>query len=131
MRVVVGFDPGRSRSIQRSFTVRGDAALAARARRELVAEYGSTRAGVSHAASAVTVGELLEGYLGSAHLWKPATLSSHRHVVSTLAEDPLCRCRLQSLTPAVMRTAICRWHDEGVSVPKVSARWLLIRGAVS
>jgi integrase len=131
VRVVVGFDPGRSRSIQRSFTVRGDAALAARARRELVAEYGSTRAGVSHAASAVTVGELLEGYLGSAHLWKPATLASHRHVVSTLAEDPLCRCRLQSLTPAVMRTAICRWHDEGVSVPKVSARWLLIRGAVS
>jgi integrase len=47
------------------------------------------------------------------------------------AGDPLCRCRLQSLTPAVIRAAICRWRDDGVSVPKVSARWLLLRGAVS
>ena len=30
-----------------------------------------------------------------------------------------------------MRAAICRWRGEGVSVPKVSARWLLRRGAVS
>ncbi|HYB14613.1 MAG TPA: hypothetical protein VEF71_03980 [Streptosporangiaceae bacterium] len=75
-------------------------------------------------------GELLEGYLGSAQLWKPATVTSHRHVVSTLARDRLCRCRLQWLTPAVMRATICRWRDEGVSAPKVSARWLL-RAAVS
>ena len=66
VRVVVGFDPARARSIQRSFTVHGDAALAGKARGELVAEYGSTCAGLRHAASAVTVGELLEGYLGSA-----------------------------------------------------------------
>jgi integrase len=131
VRVVVGFDPARGRSIQRSFTVHGDAALAGRARRELVAEYGSARRDVRCAASVVTVGELLEGYLGSAQLWKPATITSHHHVVSTLAGDPLCRCRLQALTPAVMRAAICRWRDEGVSVPKVSARWLLIRSAVS
>jgi site-specific recombinase XerC len=66
-------------------------------------------------------------------MWKPATVASHRHVVSTLVGDPLsvCRCRLQSLTPAVVRAAICRWRDEGVSVPKVSARWLVIRSAVS
>jgi integrase len=131
VRVVIGFDPARGRSIQRSFTVHGDAALAGRARRELVAEYGSARSHVRCTASAVTVGELLEGYLGSAQLWKPATVTSHQHVVSTLAGDPLCRCRLQALTPAVMRAAICRWRDEGVSVPKVSARWLLIRSAVS
>ena len=30
-----------------------------------------------------------------------------------------------------MRAAICRWRGAGVSVPKVSARWLLIRSAVS
>ncbi|HYB17694.1 MAG TPA: hypothetical protein VEF71_19810 [Streptosporangiaceae bacterium] len=131
MRVVVGFDAGRRRSIQRSFTVHGDAALAGKARRELVAEYGSARSDVRRTASAVTVGELLEGYLGSAQLWKPATITSHHHVVSTLAGDPLCRCRLQVLTPAVMRAAICRWRGEGVSVPKVSARWLLLRSAVS
>jgi hypothetical protein len=61
VRVVVGFDPARARSIQRSFTVHGDAALAGQARRELVAEYGSARSDVSRTASAVTVGELLEG----------------------------------------------------------------------
>jgi hypothetical protein len=44
-------------------------------------------------ASVVTVGELLYGYLTSAQLWKPATVASYRHVVSTLADDPLCRCR--------------------------------------
>jgi integrase len=131
VRVVVGFDPGRARSIQRSFIVHVDAALAGKARRELVAEYGSTRSDVRHAASVVTVGKLLDSYVGSAQLWRSATVASHRHVVSTLRGDPLCRCRLQSLTPAVMRAAICRWRDDGVSVPKVSARWLLVRGAVS
>jgi hypothetical protein len=111
---VVGFDPARGRSVQRSFTVHGDAALAGQARRELVAEYGSARSDVSRTASAVTVGELLEGYMGSAQLWKPATAASHRHVVSALLDDPLCRCRLQSLTPAVVRAAICRWREEEV-----------------
>ena len=131
VRVVVGFDAARARSIQRSFTVHGNAALAGKARRELVAEYGLTCADMRRAASVVTVGELLEGYLGSAQLWKPATVTSHRHVVSTLLDDPLCRCRLQSLTPAVIRAAICRSRGEGVSVPKVSARWLLLRAAVT
>ena len=126
-----GFDPGRGRIIQRLFTVHGDAALAGNVRRELVAEYGSACSDIGCTAAAITVRELLKGYLASAQLWKPATVTSHHHVVSTLAGDPLCRCRLQALTPAVMRAAICRWRDEGVSVPKVSARWLLIRSAVS
>jgi hypothetical protein len=95
VRVVVGFDPALARSIQRSFTVHGDAALAGQARRELVAEYGSARSDIKCAASSVTVGELLEGYLGSAQLWKPATVVSHRHVVSALLNDPLCHCQLR------------------------------------
>jgi integrase len=131
VRVVVGFDPARARSIQRSFTVHGDAALAGTARRDLVAEYGSARSDIRRTASAVTLRELLEGYMDSAQLWKPATVTSHRHVVSALLHDPLCHCRLQSLTPAVVRAAICRWRGDGVSVPKVSARWLLLRAAVS
>jgi hypothetical protein len=89
VRVVVGFDPGRARSIQRSFTVHGDAGLAGQARRELVAEYGSTRAEMRHAASAVTVGELLEGYLGSAKFWKPATVASH---AMSSRPCPVTRC---------------------------------------
>ena len=102
---MVGSGPARARSIQRSFTVHGDAALAGRARRELVAEYGSAHSDIRRTASAVTVGELLEGYMGSTQLWKPATITSHRHVVSALLHDPLCHCRLQSLTPAVMRVS--------------------------
>jgi hypothetical protein len=61
--------------------------------------------------------------------------AGHHHLAPSprlgLLGDPLCRCRPQSLTPAVVRAAICRWRGEGVSVPKVSARWLLIRSAVS
>src|SRR5215472_7853672 len=71
------------------------------------------------------------GLSGQCQFWRPATVASHRHVVSTLLGDPLCGCRLQLLTPAVMRAAICRWREDGVSVAKVSARWLLIRSAVS
>jgi len=126
---VIGFDPARARSIQRSFTVHGDAALAGKARRAgSPVRLGACR---YQACAGGHGGELLEGYLGSAQLWRPATAASHRHVVSTLLDDPLCRCRLQSLTPAVMRAAICRWREEGLSVAKVSARWLLLRGAVS
>lgn len=128
---MLGFDTDRGHSIQRSFTVRGDAALAGRARRELVDEYGATGSDIRQVSSVVTVGQLLEDYLGSAQLWRAATVASHHHIVSTLVDDPLCRCRLASLTPAVLRAAICRWRDEDVSVPKVSARWLLLRGAVS
>jgi hypothetical protein len=68
VRVVVGFDPGRGRSIQRSFTVHGDAALAGQARRELAAEYSSARSDVRRTAAAVTVGELLEAYPGLGQL---------------------------------------------------------------
>jgi hypothetical protein len=125
VRVVVGFDPGRGRSIQRSFTVHGDAALASRARRDLVAEFGSTRSVVRHTALAVTVGELLNGYLTSAQLWKPATIASHRQVVSTLVGDRLCRCRLQSLTPAVVRAAICRYVGSQAQAWPVSMRLIL------
>jgi len=46
--------------------VHGDAALAGQARRELVAGYGSARSDIRRTAAVVTVGELLEAYLGSA-----------------------------------------------------------------
>lgn len=45
IRVVVGFDIVRGRSVQRSFTVRGDAVFAEQRRRELVeitVSHGST-----------------------------------------------------------------------------------------
>jgi hypothetical protein len=84
VRVVVGFDVHAGRSIQRSFTVHGDALRADQARGELVAEYASVRCDIARSASVVTVGELLDGYIGGAQLWRPATVASHRHIVATL-----------------------------------------------
>jgi hypothetical protein len=43
IRVVVGFGPAHGHSVQRSFTVHGDAAWAQRRRCELVADYGIDR----------------------------------------------------------------------------------------
>jgi hypothetical protein len=43
VRIVVGFDAVRGRSVQRSFTVHGDADFAERRRRELIDDYGVTR----------------------------------------------------------------------------------------
>jgi hypothetical protein len=35
------------------------------------------------------------------------------------------------LTPGDVRAAICRWQADGVPVPTVSARWLVLRSALS
>lgn len=75
---MVGFDAVRCRSVQRSFTVHGDAHFAERRRRELVDDYGVTRVDFTTAGAPLTVGELLERFFDAPHLWKPATLVSHR-----------------------------------------------------
>jgi hypothetical protein len=77
IRVVVGFDAVRGRSVQRSFTVRGDAVFAAQRRRELVDDHGVARVDFATAGARSTVGELLERFFDAPHLWKPATVVSH------------------------------------------------------
>jgi integrase len=52
-------------------------------------------------------------------------------VVRALVADPLARRRLVVLTPGDVRAAICRWQAAGASVPTVSARWLVLRSALS
>ncbi len=52
----------------------------------------------------------MERFLDAPHLWKPATLASHRWVVHSLLADPLARRRLVLLTVGDMRAAICRWQ---------------------
>jgi integrase len=131
IRVVVGFDMVRGRSVQRSFTVRGDAVFAEQRRRELVEDHGVTRVDFATAGARLTLGELLERFFDAPHLWKPATVVSHRPVVRALMADPLGRRRLVVLTPGDVRAAICRWQTAGVSVPTVSARWLVLRSALS
>jgi len=79
IRVVVGFDPVHSRSVQRSFTVHGDNEAAEQLRRELVDDFGISRIAFASEASRLTVAELLKRFF--ALLWKPATVASHEHVV--------------------------------------------------
>jgi hypothetical protein len=88
IRVVVGFDPIHSRSVQRSFTVHGDKEAAEQRRRELVDDFGISRIAFASEASRLTVAELLERFLAAPHLWKPATVASHQHVIRALVEDP-------------------------------------------
>lgn len=128
---MVGFDPVRGRSVQRSSTVHGDAEYAQRRRRELVDGYGVTRVEFTTAGARLTVGELLERFFEAPHLWKPATVVSHRPVIHALLADPLAQRRLAVFTPGDVRAAICRWQVSGVSVPTVSARWLVLRSALS
>ena len=131
IRVVVGFDPVHARSVQRSFTVHGDEEAAEQRRRELVDDFGISRIAFASEASRLSVGELLERFFAAPHLWKPATVSSHSHVIRSLVGDSLARRRLVALTPGDVRAAICRWQAAGLSVSTVSARWLVLRSALS
>ncbi|KDA42828.1 hypothetical protein CEDDRAFT_04150 [Frankia sp. CeD] len=75
----------------------------------------------------MTVGELLEGFLAAPHHWRPATLASHRNVIHHLLADRLTRRRLAALAAGYVRVTIRRWRQEGLSVPTMSARWLILR----
>lgn len=119
---MVGFDAVFGRSVQRSFTVHGDAEYAQRRRQELVDDHGVSRVDFTTAGARLTVGELLERFFEAPHLWKPATVVSHRPVIHALLADPLAQRRLAVFTPGDVRAAICRWQVSGVSVPTVSAR---------
>jgi len=131
IRVVVGFDSVRRRSIQRSFTVHGDRWFAQRRRQELVDEFGVIRIDGSVWAARVTVGELLQTWFDAPHDWRRATVVSHRPVVRALLADPLARSRLAGLTLGDVQSTILRWQAGGISVPTVSARWLVLRSALS
>jgi integrase len=131
IRVVVGFDPVFGRSVQRSFTVHGDGEVAQRRRRELVDDYGVSRVANTTEAARLTVAELMARFFEAPHLWKPATVVSHRPVVQALIGDPIGRRRLVALTPGDVRATICRWQAGGVPVPTVSSRWLVLRSAMS
>ena len=131
IRVVVGFDPVHARSVQRSFTVHGDEEAAEQRRRELVDDFGISRVAFASEASRLSVGALLERFFAAPHLWKPATVASHSHVIRSLVGDSLARRRLVALTPGDVRAAICRWQSAGFSVSTVSFRWLVLRSALS
>ena len=105
---MVGFDAVLGPSVQRSFTVHGDAEHAQRRRRELVDAYGVNRVDFTMAGARLTVGEPLERFVEVPHVWKPATVVSHLPVVHALLADPVAHRRLAVFTPGHVRTPICR-----------------------
>lgn len=120
VRVVVGRDPATGASVQRSFTVRGDAEHAEIRRRELVADYGLDLS-VLHA-SGMTVGELLIRWFRGGHTWKPSTVIGYDCDVRALRADPIATVRLCALSTAVLHRTIGRWQATGVSVATVASR---------
>lgn len=63
VRIVVGFDDAHRRSIQRSFTVRGDRDAAEIQRADLARQFGVTQVALTTKASRFTLGELLSEYI--------------------------------------------------------------------
>jgi integrase len=120
VRVVVGRDRDSGASVQRSFTVRGDAEHAEVRRRQLVAQHGVDLS-MLHA-SGVTVGELLTRWFAAGCGWKPSTRIGYGCDVRALCADPIATVRLCSLDGAVVHRAIRRWQAEGVTLSTVSSR---------
>jgi integrase len=125
---VVGRDPATGRSVQRSFTVRGDAEHAQARRRELVADYGVDLS-VLHA-SGVTVAELLTRWFAAGHAWKPSTRIGYDCDVRALGADPIASLRLCSLDLAAMHRIVGRWQATGVTLATVSSRTKALSSAL-
>ena len=131
IRVVVANDPQTGRSIQRSFTMHGDAESAERYRSDLVERFGLDKRALYCAGARWSVGELLARYVGVHHQWKPATWSSNRSIVRFLAADRLAGLGLAGLCPAQVEGAMARWRGAGASVAVVWGRWAILRSALS
>jgi hypothetical protein len=131
IRVVVGFDPVLARSVQRSFTVHGDADQAQRRQHELAEELGVNRLLFSSEAARMTLSELLVRWAEAPHRWKPATVVSHVSVARALSSDCVGRRRLALLTPGDVDVAVSRSQASGVPAPTVCGRWLVLRSALS
>jgi integrase len=127
IRVVVSSRP----TVQRSFMVRGDETAADVRRRELVEEFGVNPT-MSVAGASMSVGDLLHRFIDAPHLWKSATLVSHRSVTRFLRADvALAELRIVVLTPSAVVAVLARWKRDGVPDPTISARWLVLRSALS
>ncbi len=125
IRIAVGLDPVSGRTAQRSFVFRGDIGQAEARRQELAAEWAERRA-IRRTAPFLTVGELLERWLGAHHDWRPATGISARSDVMALRADRLAARRVTTLTPEVVPAAMACWTAVGTSVAVVSGRFRVL-----
>lgn len=131
IRVVVANDEVTCRSVQRSFTVHGDADHVEIRRRELVDRFGVDRSALFCIGARLDLTELLERFLAGNPHWRPATRSSNTSVARFLAADPLGRIGLAAVTPAVVESAFSRWRRLGASAALVWGRWAVLRSALS
>ena len=131
IRVVVANDPHTGRSIQRSFTMHGDADTAEAYRDDLVERFGVDKRALYFAGARWSVAELLVRYFEADHQWKPATWSSNRSVGRFLASDRLAGFGLAGLCPARFERAMARWRASGASVAVVWGRWAVLHSALS
>lgn len=113
IRVVVGNVPVTGRSVQRSFTVHGDADHAWERRRELVARFGLDRRLLYCRAASWTLAQLLERFLEGEHGWKPATFTSNRSVAKFLTADPIGAVPLVSLDATAVEQRFGAWRAAG------------------
>ncbi len=80
VRVVVANDQVSGRSVQRSFTVHGDAGEVEAHRRELVRRFGVDRSALYCEGARWTLAELLDRFVAANDHWRPATRYSNTSV---------------------------------------------------
>jgi len=131
IRVVVANDEVTGRSVQRSFTVHGDAEVANAGRGELVERFGINRSALYSSGARLDLAELLARFLAANEHWRPATRSSNTSVARFLADDPLGSIGIAVISPAVVEAALSRWRRSGASAALVWGRWAVMRSALS
>lgn len=131
IRVVVANDLLSGRSVQRSFTVRGDHEGAERRRRDLAERFGVDRGALYCEGARWSLTELLGRFIAAEHQWRPATRSSHASVVRCLVSDALGRVGVAVLAPLNVEEAMRRWRAGGGSPALVWGRWAVLHSALS
>jgi hypothetical protein len=105
IRVVVANDLVAGRSVQRSFTMRGDADSAEARRRKLVERFAVDRSALCCEGARWSVAELLDRGSAAEHQWRPATRSSSLSVARFLMDDGIGRGGLAALSPGIVEAA--------------------------
>lgn len=131
IRVVVDVDPITKRSMQRSWTVRGEETAAAAMQADLVAEFGLRRVPRPTDGARLTVSELIERFLAAPRVWSPATYRSYGSPARFLVRDPLGEVRLGRLSPARVDAAIARWVRAGAGPAVVLGRYRLLHSSIT
>ncbi len=131
IRVVVANDLLTGRSVQRSFTVHGDAEGVEARRVELVDRFALDRSALYCAGARWSIRELLERFIEADHEWRPATRSSTCSAARLLAADRLAEVGLAALGPSHVEAAFARWRALGASSALVWSRWAVLHSALS